>query len=41
MRVDRLGKASAVLAASIFHYGTYTINQTKQFLAGKGVPVRL
>ncbi|MBN2511828.1 MAG: imidazole glycerol phosphate synthase subunit HisF [Sedimentisphaerales bacterium] len=34
------GKASAVLAASIFHYGTYTINQTKQFLAGKGVPVR-
>ncbi|MGH2270442.1 imidazole glycerol phosphate synthase subunit HisF [Anaerohalosphaeraceae bacterium U12dextr] len=35
------GKASAVLAASIFHYGTYTINQTKQFLAGKGVPVRL
>jgi len=35
------GKASAVLAASIFHYGTYTINQTKEFLAGKGVPVRL
>jgi hypothetical protein len=35
------GKASAVLAASIFHYGTYTIDQTKQFLAGKGVPVRL
>jgi cyclase len=34
------GKASAVLAASIFHYGTYTIDQTKQFLAGKGVPVR-
>jgi len=35
------GKASAVLAASIFHYGTYTINQTKEFLAGKGVQVRL
>ncbi|MEN6308477.1 MAG: HisA/HisF-related TIM barrel protein, partial [Anaerohalosphaeraceae bacterium] len=35
------GKASAVLAASIFHYGTYTISQTKQFLADKGVPVRL
>lgn len=35
------GKASAVLAASIFHYGTYTINQTKEFLTGKGVPVRL
>ena len=27
------GKASAVLAASIFHYGTYTIDQTKEFLA--------
>jgi cyclase len=34
------GKASAVLAASIFHYGTYTISQTKEFLAARGVPVR-
>jgi cyclase len=34
------GKASAVLAASIFHYGTYTIGQTKEFLAAHGVPVR-
>ncbi len=34
------GKASAVLAASIFHYGTYTVKQTKDFLAAKGVPVR-
>jgi cyclase len=34
------GKASAVLAASIFHYGTYTIRQTKEFLASRGVPVR-
>jgi cyclase len=34
------GKASAVLAASIFHYGTYTISQTKQFLAQHGIPVR-
>jgi imidazole glycerol-phosphate synthase subunit HisF len=34
------GKASAVLAASIFHYGTYTIGQTKDFLATRGVPVR-
>ncbi len=34
------GKASAVLAASIFHYGTYTISQTKDFLAAKGIPVR-
>jgi len=34
------GRASAVLAASIFHYGTYTISQTKDFLAAKGIPVR-
>jgi cyclase len=34
------GKASAVLAASIFHYGTYTISQTKEFLAQHGIPVR-
>jgi cyclase len=34
------GKASAVLAASIFHYGTYTIGQTKDFLATRGIPVR-
>jgi len=34
------GKASAVLAASIFHYGTYTIGQTKEFLSSRGVPVR-
>lgn len=34
------GKASAALAASIFHYGTYTIEETKQFLAQRGVPVR-
>ncbi|MFC1963810.1 imidazole glycerol phosphate synthase subunit HisF [Chloroflexota bacterium] len=35
------GKADAVLAASIFHYGTYSINETKQYLAGKGISVRL
>jgi cyclase len=34
------GKASAALAASIFHYGTYTIEATKQYLAERGVPVR-
>lgn len=33
--------ASAVLAASIFHFGTFTIEQTKRFLAEKGIPVRL
>lgn len=35
------GKASAALAASIFHFGTYTIHETKQYLADRGVPVRL
>jgi len=35
------GGASAALAASIFHYGTYTIQETKQYMAEHGVPVRL
>ncbi len=35
------GKADAVLAASIFHYGTYSIRQTKEYLASRGIPVRL
>jgi cyclase len=35
------GHASAVLAASIFHFGTYTIAQAKEFLGARGVPVRL
>jgi len=35
------GHADAALAASIFHFGTYTIPQVKQFLAGHHVPVRL
>ena len=34
------GGASAALAASIFHYGEYTIDETKHYLAEKGVPVR-
>ena len=34
------GGASAALAASIFHYGTYTIEETKRYLAERGVPVR-
>lgn len=36
-----LGGASAVLAASIFHYGDYTVRQAKEFLAAQGVKVRL
>ena len=34
------GEADAVLAASIFHYGTYTIAEAKAYLAARGVPVR-
>ena len=34
------GEADAVLAASIFHFGTYTIAQAKEYLAGRQVPVR-
>ena len=34
------GHASAVLAASIFHFGTYTITDVKQYLAERGVPIR-
>ena len=34
------GKADAVLAASIFHYGTYTIAEAKTYLQEQGVPVR-
>ena len=36
-----LGKADAALAASIFHFGEYTIQETKQLMAERGVPVRL
>ena len=35
------GKADAVLAASIFHYGTYSIAETKRYLAKKGIPIRI
>ena len=35
------GRADAVLAASIFHYGTFSIGQAKEYLREKGVPVRL
>ena len=35
-----IGKASAVLAASIFHYGEYTIKEAKEFLKSKGVDIR-
>ncbi len=35
------GKADAVLAASIFHFGEYTVQEVKQFLAKQNIPVRL
>ena len=37
----KLGGADAVLAASIFHYGEYTIQQAKQYMAQQGIEVRL
>jgi cyclase len=37
----KYGKASAVLAATIFHYGTYSIHEVKQYLDSKGIPVRI
>ncbi|HEV3339667.1 MAG TPA: imidazole glycerol phosphate synthase subunit HisF [Pirellulales bacterium] len=36
----QIGKADAALAASIFHFGEYTIEQTKQVMAARGIPVR-
>jgi len=35
------GKADAVLAASVFHFGEYTVSDVKQFLQEKGICVRL
>lgn len=35
------GKTSAVLAASIFHFGTFTIKEAKEHLHSRGLPVRL
>jgi imidazole glycerol-phosphate synthase subunit HisF len=37
----RLGHASAVLAASIFHYGTFTIGEAKRYMAAAGLAMRL
>ena len=34
------GRADAVLAASIFHYGEYTVRQAKEYMAGHGIEVR-
>ena len=37
----KLGNVSAVLAASIFHYGKYTVKEAKEYLDSKGIPVRI
>lgn len=37
----RQGKADAVLAASIFHFGEFTVREAKQYMAKKGIEVRL
>ncbi len=37
----KLGEADAVLVASIFHYGEYTIKEAKEFLSANGISVRL
>lgn len=36
-----VGRADAALAASIFHFGTYTVRQVKRYLKEQGIPVRL
>jgi len=35
------GRADAVLAASIFHFGTFTVGEAKRHMAGRGIPMRL
>lgn len=35
------GEADAVLAASVFHFGTYSVRQVKEYMASQGIPVRL
>ena len=37
----KLGHASAVLAASIFHYGKHSVKEAKEYLDSKGIPVRI
>ncbi len=41
VKVIKQGGASAVLAASIFHFGTYTVRQAKEYLQQQGIAVRL
>jgi imidazole glycerol-phosphate synthase subunit HisF len=41
LEVLTVGRADAALAASVFHFGTYTVQQVKEYLHQNGVPVRL
>jgi imidazole glycerol-phosphate synthase subunit HisF len=41
VEVIATGKADAVLAASIFHYGEYSIHEAKAYMAARGIPVRM
>ncbi len=41
VEVIKQADADAVLAASIFHYGTYSIRQAKEYMAAAGIPMRL
>ncbi len=35
------GRADAVLAASIFHYGEFTVRQAKEYMASRGIEIRI
>jgi cyclase len=37
----KVGRADAVLAASIFHYGQHTVGEAKRFMAAQQIPMRL
>lgn len=37
----KIGRADAVLAASIFHYGQHTVQEAKRFMAAQGIPMRM
>jgi len=41
LEVLERGRADAILAASVFHFGTFTVPETKEFLRKHGIPVRL
>ena len=41
VEVIQEGKASAVLAASIFHYGEFTVKEAKEYMQEAGIPMRI